>query len=62
MVNLPTAAGTTGKVVFMKKADGGVNGITVDPAGAEMIDGTATASAGPQNATLTIVFQWNKLV
>ena len=48
--------------MFMEKTDGGVNGITDDPAGAETIDGAATASAGPQNATLIIVFQWNELV
>ena len=29
-MNLPTAAGITGKVMFMEKTDGGVNGITVD--------------------------------
>lgn len=41
-VNLPTAVGITGRVYVVKNS--GVGTITIDPAGAELIDGLATAT------------------
>lgn len=41
--NLPTAAGRTGKRFLIKKIAGGVaNPLTIDPFGAELVDGQAT--------------------
>lgn len=39
-VNLPTAVGITGRVYFIKNSGAGV--VTVDPSGAELIDGAAS--------------------
>lgn len=41
-VNLPTAVGITGRVYVVKKIDASANTVTIDPAGAELIDGAAT--------------------
>lgn len=41
-VNLPTAVGITGRIYVIKNS--GVGVITIDPAGAELIDGAATFS------------------
>ena len=41
-VNLPTAADCAGLVVTVKKVGTGVNVVTVDPDGAELIEGAAT--------------------
>lgn len=41
-INLPTAVGITGRIYLIKNSGTGV--ITVDPAGSELIDGSATAT------------------
>ena len=41
-VNLPAATNQTGKRYTIKKIDASVNAVTVDPSGAETVDGAAT--------------------
>lgn len=41
-VNLPAAANSKGMVLTVKKTGTGINAITLDPNGAELIDGGAT--------------------
>lgn len=49
-VTLPPAATSSGKVLAVKKIDGGANAVTVDGHGAETIDGAATKSTTTANA------------
>ena len=41
-VSLPPAATATGRIFFVKRVNAGANNVTVDPFGAETIDGAAT--------------------
>jgi len=41
-ITLPAAAGATDRVYLVKKTDSGSNTVTIDGAGAELIDGAAT--------------------
>jgi hypothetical protein len=41
-ITLPTAASATGRLYVVKKIDASANTVTIDPAGAELIDGAAT--------------------
>lgn len=50
-VNLPTAVGITGRIYLVKNSGTGV--ITIDPAGAETIDGAAT-QAVVSGASVTV--------
>ena len=53
-VNLKAATNMAGKVYVIKKIDAGVNAVTVDPNGAETIDGAATYALALQWASVTI--------
>jgi len=55
IVTLPTAVGITGRQYTIKKIDSTANAVTVDPTGAETIDGAATYSLGTQWKYLTVV-------
>lgn len=50
-ISLPSAASCTGIIYVIKKIDGSINSITIDPNGSETIDGSSTIS---------ITAQWNK--
>lgn len=52
-VNLPTAASASGQVYSVKKIDASANAVTIDPSGAETIDGTATKIISAQYGSLT---------
>jgi len=52
-VNLPAASGCVGRIYVVKKTDN-VNNVTIDPDGAETIDGAATQVLTTQYAVLTI--------
>lgn len=45
-ITLPTAVGIRGKVYVIKKTDSSTNAVTVDPNGAQTIDGASTISLG----------------
>jgi len=47
-VNLPAAATATGRVLNIKKIDASGNAVTIDPSGAELIDGAATLGTALQ--------------
>lgn len=51
-VNLPTAVGITGRVYVIKNSGAGT--ITIDPAGAETIDGAATLDIAVQWVAKTV--------
>ena len=53
-VNLLPAAYVVDRVYTVKKVDAGVNAVTVDPSGAETIDGAATYALALQWASVTI--------
>jgi hypothetical protein len=53
-IDLYTAVGNSGRLVTVKKSDASTNVVTVDPNGAETIDGAATVGLPGQYATLTI--------
>lgn len=53
-VALTSAATYKGKKYTIKKSDGSGNAITIDPAGAETIDGSATVSLSSQYDAITI--------
>jgi len=53
-VSLP-AADTTGRLLLIKKIDSSINGVTIDPDGAETIDGEATRVFGAQYEAVTVV-------
>lgn len=53
-INLPTAAGNVAKF-HVKKIDAGANTVTVDPAGAETVDGGATAVLQVQSESIDLI-------
>jgi len=53
-VNLPPAATCEGRVYVVKRLNAGANAVTVTPAGAETIDGAATAVLGAQYAVVML--------
>lgn len=53
-VNLPPAAVVKGLIYTVKKIDASGNAVTIDPNGAETIDGSATKVLSAQWASLTI--------
>lgn len=53
-VNLPTAVGRAGRVFIIKKVSANSDTVTVDPAGAETIDGQTTAALSIQYDFLVI--------
>jgi len=53
-VTLPSAAICEGRVYVVKRLNAGANAVTVTPAGAETIDGAATAVLGAQYAAVMI--------
>jgi len=57
IVTLPTAASVPGRVYVVKKTDVSANTVTIDPAGAELIDGAASKVLGTQ--WQSIAFQSN---
>lgn len=54
-VNLPTASGIEGRVYIVKKRDASGNAVTVDPSGAETIDGASTKTLASQWDTVRII-------
>lgn len=50
-VSLPPAATADGRIFFVKRVNAGANNVTIDPFGAETIDGAAT---------LALTTQWAK--
>lgn len=54
-VNLPTAVGIAGVKKTIKKIDASGNAITVDPNGAQTIDGAATQLLSTQWAKVTVM-------
>lgn len=54
-VSLPAAASSTGRTLLIKKTDSSSNTVTIDPNGAELIDGSATYVTAIQNLTVMIV-------
>ncbi len=54
-INLPTAAGNSGKEFVIKKTDSSANNVTIDPNGAETIDGLSTRVLSVQNSAITMV-------
>lgn len=57
LLSLPAAASASGRIHTVKKVDASGNAVTIDPAGAETIDGAATKAITVQWASLT--FQSN---
>lgn len=55
-VNLPTAASASGKVFVVRKTVASANAVTIDPNGAETIDGAATLAVAD---TSSVMFQSN---
>jgi len=53
-VNLPAAANNTGRVITVKKIDSSANEVTIDPNGAETLDGATTQSIGVQYTAYTM--------
>jgi len=53
-INLPAASGCAGRVYVIKKIAAG-NTLTVDAAGADLIDGAAVFSVTNQYASITII-------
>lgn len=47
-VNLPAAAANAGRIITVKKIDSSANEVTIDPNGAETLDGAVTQSIGVQ--------------
>jgi hypothetical protein len=54
-INLPTAVGSAGKVYVIKKTDATANAVTIDPAGAELVDGAGTLVFSTQYTSYSIV-------
>lgn len=54
-LNLPTAAGITGKIYTIKKTDSTFNAVTLDGSGAETIDGSTTTTLDTENEIIKIV-------
>ncbi len=53
IIRLPAAVSQAGKMYLIKKVDSSGNAVTVDPYGAETIDGSSTAS---------LAAQWNSVI
>lgn len=53
-VNLPAAASHAGRILHVKKVDSSGNAVTVEPNGAETIDGASNATVSTQWSTLSI--------
>ncbi len=53
-VNLPTAVGNGGRTYYIKKTDSSGNAVTIDPNGAQTIDGSATVVLATQYANIFI--------
>jgi hypothetical protein len=53
-ISLPDANISQGYVYVLKKLSAAGNSITIDPLGAQLIDGVATKSFDIQNASVTI--------
>ncbi len=54
-INLPTAVGIAGKVYIIKKIDATANAVTIDPSGAELVDGGGTLAFNTQYTSYSIV-------
>jgi hypothetical protein len=54
-VDLPTATGREGFIYNISKTDASANAITIDPSGAQTINGDATFDLIAQDETVTIV-------
>lgn len=54
-LNLPAAASLIGKVFEIKKIDSTANTVTIDPSGAEQIEGDTTAQLSFEGECLTII-------
>lgn len=54
-INLPTAVGNAGKVLVIKKIDASANAVTIDPNGAELIDGGGTLAFNVQYTSYSCV-------
>ena len=54
-VNLPAAADALGKIYYIKKIDATGNTVTIDPSGAETIDGAATEVISTQFQSRTVI-------
>jgi len=54
-INLPTAVGIAGVQYTIKKIDSGGNAITIDPNGAQTIEGSSTKTLSSQWSYYTIV-------
>jgi hypothetical protein len=54
-VDLPTVSGNSGKVLHIKKIDATANAITIDPFGAQTIDGQASIQLTAQYETVMLV-------
>lgn len=53
-ISLPTAVGERGREYVVKKTDASANAVTVDPNGAQTIDGAATYVLSEQHATIWV--------
>jgi len=53
VVNFPAAASSSNFKIVVKKSDSSINKITVDPDGAELVDGSATDEILDQNVSTT---------
>jgi hypothetical protein len=58
-VSLPPAGGQAGKAIIVKNTSASVNVITIDAAGAELIDGAATATIAAAYAARYLVSDGN---
>ena len=54
-INLLTAANRTGQQIIIKKIDVSANTVTIDPSGAQTIDGSATNVLSSQYDSITLV-------
>lgn len=54
VVALPAAASVAGRVYHVKRIDSAINAVTVDPDGAETIDGAATLDVAVQWENVTV--------
>ncbi len=54
-LSLAAAATNSGRLIFIKKIDSSGNAMTIDPNGAELIDGAATKATSTQYVSFTIV-------
>ena len=55
VVDLPTAATSEGRLITVKKTDGSANTVTIDPSGAELLDGAANLILASQHEVAGIV-------